>query len=37
VSLALAAFGLLALWKAPAWLVVMFASAGGALVSTLAR
>ncbi|MGH7302897.1 MAG: chromate efflux transporter, partial [Candidatus Rokuibacteriota bacterium] len=37
VSLALAAFGLLALWKAPAWLVVVFAAAGGALVSTLAR
>ncbi len=37
MSLARAAFGLLALWKAPAWPVVMFAAAGGALVSTLAR
>ena len=32
MGLAFAAFGLLALWKAPAWLVVMFAAGGGALV-----
>ena len=29
VALALAAFALLALWKAPAWLVVLFAAAAG--------
>jgi chromate transporter len=33
VALAFAAFGLLAFWKAPAWLVVLFAAAGGALLS----
>lgn len=33
VGLALAAFGLLALWKAPPWLVVMFAAAGGTLIA----
>ena len=33
VALALVAFGLLALWKAPAWAVVMFAAAAGALQS----
>ena len=32
VGLALAAFGLLALWKAPPWLVVIVAAAGGALI-----
>ena len=32
VALALVAFGLLALWKAPAWLVVVLAAGGGALV-----
>ena len=36
VGLALAAFGLLAFWKAPAWLVVVFAAAAGALLA-LAR
>lgn len=35
VALALAAFGLLALWKAPAWLVVVLAAAGGAGLSLL--
>jgi chromate transporter len=33
VGLALAAFGLLAFWKAPAWLVVIFTAVGGALIS----
>ena len=37
VGLALAAFGLLAFWKAPAWLVVVFAAGGGTLVSLVAR
>jgi chromate transporter len=37
IALALAAFGLLAFWKAPAWAVVMFAAAGGAALSLLAR
>jgi chromate transporter len=37
VGLALAAFGLLALWKAPAWLVVLFAAGGRALMSLLAH
>ena len=32
-GLALAAFGLLAFWKAPPWLVVIFAAAGGALIA----
>jgi chromate transporter len=36
VGLALAAFGLLALWRAPAWLVVVFAAGGGAFMSVLA-
>jgi chromate transporter len=36
VGLALAAFGLLALWRAPAWLVVVLAAGGGALMSVLA-
>jgi chromate transporter len=36
VALALAAFGLLAFWKAPAWAVVVFAAAGGAVLSLLA-
>jgi chromate transporter len=36
VGLALAAFGLLAFWKAPAWLVVVLAAAAGALLA-LAR
>ena len=36
VGLALAAFGLLAFWKAPAWLVVVLAAAAGALFA-LAR
>jgi chromate transporter len=33
VGLALAAFGLLAFWKAPPWLVVILAAAGGALIA----
>jgi chromate transporter len=33
VCLALAAFGLLAFWKAPPWLVVILAAAGGALIA----
>jgi len=37
VALALAAFGLLAFWKAPAWLVVLFAAGGGALLSLVTR
>jgi chromate transporter len=37
VALALAAFGLLAFWKAPAWLVVVLAAAGGASLSVLGR
>jgi chromate transporter len=37
VILALAAFGLLAFWKAPAWVVVVLAAAGGAGLSLLAR
>ena len=37
VGLAFAAFGLLALWRAPAWLVVLFAAGGGALLSLVAR
>ncbi len=36
VALALAAFGLLAFWRTPAWLVVVFAAAGGAALHTLA-
>jgi chromate transporter len=35
VVLALAAFGLLAFWRAPSWLVVVLAAAGGALVGRL--
>jgi chromate transporter len=37
VALALVAFGLLALWKAPAWLVVALTAGGGALVPLVAR
>ena len=37
VGLALAAFGFLALWKAPAWLVVAFAACGGALMALVVR
>jgi chromate transporter len=37
VALAFAAFGLLAFWKAPAWLVVLFAAGSGALLSLIAR
>ena len=33
VGLALAAFGLLAFWNAPPWLVVILAAAGGALIA----
>jgi len=33
VGLALAAFGLLALWKAPPWLVVILAAAAGTLIA----
>jgi chromate transporter len=36
VALALAAFGLLAFWKAPAWAVVLFAAAGGGMLSLVA-
>jgi len=35
VALALVAFGLLALWKAPAWLVVAVLAAGGALARSV--
>lgn len=35
VALALVAFALLAFWRAPAWLVVVFAAAGGALLAAL--
>ena len=35
VGLALAAFGLLALWKAPPWLVVVLAAAGGSLIALI--
>ena len=34
-SLAVAAFGLLAFWRAPPWSVVLFSAAGGALLATL--
>jgi chromate transporter len=34
-ALALAAFGLLALWRVPPWLVVVFAAAGGAALAAL--
>ncbi len=37
MGLALAAFGLLAFWKAPAWLVVVLAAAGGMLGSLVIR
>ena len=37
VALAFAAFGLLAFWKAPAWLVVLFAAGGGALLALAGR
>ena len=37
IGLALAAFGLLAFWKAPPWLVVIFAAAGGALTPLVTR
>jgi chromate transporter len=37
VAMALAAFGLLAFWKAPAWLVVVLAAIGGAGMAALAR
>ena len=36
-ALALAAFGLLAFWKAPAWLVVLLAAGGGALLPLITR
>src|SRR5690606_39044839 len=36
-SLALAAFGLLAYWKAPAWLVVGISALGGLAISVLGR
>ena len=35
-ALALAAFGLLALWRVPPWLVVAFAAAGGAAIAAFA-
>lgn len=34
--LALAAFGLLMLWKCPPWIVVLFSAAGGALLAQIA-
>jgi len=34
-ALALAAFGLLALWHGPPWLVVAFAAAGGSAIAAL--
>ena len=34
-ALALAAFGLLALWRVPPWLVVAFAAAGGSAIAAL--
>jgi len=37
MGLAFAAFGLLALWRAPAWLVVLFAAGGGALIPLVAQ
>ena len=37
VGLALAAFGLLAFWKTPAWLVVIVAAGSGALASFVTR
>jgi chromate transporter len=37
VALALVTFGLLALWKAPAWLVVVLMAGGGALVPLVTR
>ena len=37
VGLALVAFGLLAFWKAPAWLVVILAAAGGGLAPLVTR
>ncbi len=37
LALALAAFGLLAFWKAPAWLVVLFAAATGQAMSIATR
>ncbi len=35
LALALAAFGLLALWRLPSWLVVVVAALGGALLGRL--
>jgi len=37
VALALAAFGTLAVWKAPAWLVVLLTAGGGAVLSLVGR
>jgi chromate transporter len=37
VALALAAFGLLAFVRAPAWLVVVLTAAGGSLLSLITR
>ncbi len=37
LALAMVAFGLLAFWKAPAWLVVVLAAAGGALLPLVTR
>ena len=34
-ALALAAFGLLTLWRVPPWLVVAFAAAGGSAIAAL--
>ncbi len=35
VCLALAAFGLLMLWKLPPWIIVLFSAVGGTLISIL--
>jgi len=37
LALAMVAFGLLAFWKTPAWLVVVLAAAGGALLPLVTR
>jgi chromate transporter len=37
VALALAAFGTLAVWKAPTWLVVLLTAGGGAVLSLVGR
>lgn len=34
-KLAVAAYGLLAFWKSPSWLVVLFCALGGSLIAIL--